>query len=90
MKRKEAVPEAFRPSKATPYFGYGYSFWLFPSEKRRFALLGVFGQAIHIDPELKLAMVQTSANATPKSGDTSLGKESDAFWRGVVRHYGRW
>ncbi|WP_065754997.1 hypothetical protein [Bradyrhizobium paxllaeri] len=38
-------PEAFTPRKATPYFGYGYQFWLFPSEKRRFALLGVYGQS---------------------------------------------
>jgi hypothetical protein len=25
-----------------------------------------------------------------KSGATSLGKEADAFWRGVVNHYGSW
>ena len=25
-----------------------------------------------------------------QSGQTSLGKEADAFWRGVVAHYDRW
>ena len=24
-------PPAFQPRKATPYFGYGYQFWLFPA-----------------------------------------------------------
>jgi CubicO group peptidase (beta-lactamase class C family) len=47
-------PDAFAPRRATAYFGYGYQFWLFPGEKRRFALLGVYGQSIFVDPELKL------------------------------------
>jgi CubicO group peptidase (beta-lactamase class C family) len=25
-------PDAFRPRKATPYFGYGYQFWIYPGE----------------------------------------------------------
>jgi len=84
------VPPAFRPGKATPYHGYGYQFWLFPGERRRFALLGVYGQMIFVDPQAKLVMVQVTANATPRSGRTSLAKEADAFWRGVVGHYGAW
>lgn len=46
--------------------------------------------AIFIDPQLKLVMVQTAANATAKAGLTTLGKDADAFWCGVVRHYGSW
>jgi len=84
------VPPAFRPGKATPYYGYGYQFWLFPGERRRFALLGVYGQMIFVDPQAKLVMVQVTANATPKSGRTTLAREADAFWRGVVGHYGAW
>jgi CubicO group peptidase (beta-lactamase class C family) len=84
------APEAFRPRTATPYYGYNYQFWTFPTDKRRFAMLGVYGQMIFVDPELKLVMVQTTANATAKAGETSLGKNADAFWRGVVRHYGSW
>ncbi len=84
------APPAFRPGKATPYYGYGYQFWLFPGERRRFALLGVYGQMIFVDPQAKLVMVQVSANATPKSGRTSLAREADAFWRGVVANYGSW
>lgn len=84
-------PAAFQPGRASNYFGYGYQFWLFPGEARRFALLGVYGQMIFVDPQLKLVMVHTAANATARSGQTSLAREADALWRGLVAHYGgRW
>jgi CubicO group peptidase (beta-lactamase class C family) len=83
-------PDAFAPRRATPYFGYGYQFWIFPGEKRRFALLGVYGQAILVDPELKLVMVLTAAAANAEVGKESLGPERDAIWRGVIRKYGNW
>jgi CubicO group peptidase (beta-lactamase class C family) len=38
------------PGTATPYFGYGYQVWLLPGEQRRFALLGIRGQIILVDP----------------------------------------
>jgi CubicO group peptidase (beta-lactamase class C family) len=84
------APEGFRPLTATPYYGYSYQFWTFPSEQRRFAMIGVYGQMIFVDPQLKLVMVQTAANATAKAGQTTLGREADAFWRGVVKQYGSW
>jgi CubicO group peptidase (beta-lactamase class C family) len=83
-------PNAFHPRKATTYFGYGYKFWLFPGTKRRFAMIGTYGQYIFVDPELKLIMVQTTANQTASSGKTTLGKEADDFWRGWVNFYGSW
>jgi CubicO group peptidase (beta-lactamase class C family) len=83
-------PEAFRPYKATPYFGYGYQFWLFPGEKRRFALLGVYGQSIFVDPELKLVLVLTAAARTASVGKETLGRERDALWRGLVASFGSW
>jgi len=83
-------PDAFAPRKAKPYFGYGYQFWLFPGEKRRFALLGVYGQSIFVDPELKLVMVITAAAKNASVGKESLARERDALWRGVVARYGSW
>jgi CubicO group peptidase (beta-lactamase class C family) len=80
-------PEAFQPRKATPFFGYGYQFWLYPSESRRFALLGVYGQSIFVDPALKLVIVQTGANATAEADKTSLARERNAFWLGVMNYY---
>ena len=83
-------PEAFQPRKATPYFGYGYQFWIYPGDKRRFALLGVYGQSMFVDPGTKLVMVVTAANKTAIAGGTTLARERDALWRGLVTMYGGW
>jgi CubicO group peptidase (beta-lactamase class C family) len=83
-------PEAFAPRRATSYFGYGYQFWLYPGEKRRFALLGVYGQSIFVDPELKLVMVLTAAAKNASVGKESLATERDAVWRGLIGKYGSW
>lgn len=65
-------------------FGYGYQFWTFPSEKRRFALLGVYGQSIFVDPELKLVMVVTAAAKNASVGKEPFAAERSALWRGLV------
>jgi len=83
-------PDAFRPQRATPFFGYGYQFWTFPGEKRRFALLGVYGQSIFVDPELKLVMVITAAARNASVGKESFARERTALWRGIVAKYGSW
>ena len=83
-------PDAFKPQRATPYFGYGYQFWPFPGEKRRFALLGVYGQAIFVDPELKLVMVTTAVTKNANVTGESYPRERGALWRAVVDKYGRW
>lgn len=83
-------PQAFAPMKATPYFGYGYQTWTFPGPQRRFALLGVYGQPIFVDPARKLVMVHLAANATASAGQTSMGRERTFLWQGVVGHYGPW
>ena len=83
-------PDAFAPQRATPYYGYGYQVWTFPGAQRRFALLGVYGQSIFVDPAQKLVMVHLAANTTAKSGQTTMGREVGSLWYGVVTHYGRW
>jgi CubicO group peptidase (beta-lactamase class C family) len=83
-------PPAFAPKKATPYYGYGYQVWTFPGAQRRFALLGVYGQSIFVDPAQKLVLVHLAANATAKAGQTSMGRELGALWYGLVTHYGAW
>ncbi|MDS4068185.1 MAG: serine hydrolase [Candidatus Competibacter sp.] len=81
------APEQFRPGRASPYWGYGYQFWIYPGEKRRFAMLGVYGQSLFVDPGQRLVIVQTGANATAEASGTSLARERDAFWHGVMRYY---
>ena len=83
-------PDAFAPRRATPYFGYGYQFWTFPGEKRRFALLGVYGQSIFVDPELKLVMVITAVAKNASVGKESFAMERNAVWRGLIGKYGSW
>ena len=84
-------PHAFHPRQATPYFGYGYKFWLFPSTQRRFALLGVYGQSIFVDPGQRLVMVLTAVQKDATSRSDQFGAERDALWRGIVaRHGGQW
>jgi len=34
-------------------------------------------------------IVMTGANATAEAFDTTLARERDAFWRGVLRYYAK-
>lgn len=86
-------PDALAPGKATPLFGYGYQFWILPGEKRSFALIGLYGQAIYVDPELKLVMVQTAVakntNVYTPDFEEYMGSESLRLWAGLVQKYQR-
>ena len=89
-------PEQFRPghmlNKGGTYFGYGLQTWLLPGSHRRFVLLGIYGQAIFVDPELKLVMVHMAVgkDASGDASGTQMGAERDALWRGVVARYVNW
>lgn len=83
-------PKAFAPGRATPYFGYGYQFWLYPGAKRRFALLGVYGQSVFVDPELRLVMAITAATKNASVSKETLARERNALWRALVGRYGSW
>jgi CubicO group peptidase (beta-lactamase class C family) len=72
------------PGNARKKFGYGYLLWLFPGNRRQFALVGYKGQYICIDPISKLVMVQTALDAP----DVDLNDEAWSLWSAVVRQYG--
>ena len=82
-------PEAFKPRKATSYFGYGYQFWLMPIKERTFAMQGIHGQTIYMQPSTGVVMVLTSVweSASGKQ-DLQPYEERDALWRGVLRSLG--
>ena len=84
---ESAGPHA-QPFVASPYFGYGQQFWVFPGSARRFAFIGVRGQAIFVDPALRLVLVQTAVWNT--AGDRAARAELLALWRGIVEQYGAW
>lgn len=88
-------PAPFRPGQmvyhGSRYYGYGFQTWILPGDARRFVLLGVYGQAIYVDPKSRLTMVHLAVGQDA-SGDASgahLGAERDALWRGVVDRFAR-
>lgn len=88
---KDRHPAAFRPRTATPYYGYGYQFWTHPSKTRRFALLGVHGQSIFVDPSTRSALVITAVQNEPDSSRDGFGHEREELWRGILgQHGGTW
>ena len=75
------------PRVATSFFGYGYQTWIIPSPRRRFALLGVRGQFIFVDPTSRLVMVHTAVRRQPSNDPGSI--EAGALWIGFLRQFGR-
>lgn len=82
-------PPAFKPRKATPYFGYGYQFWLMPLRERTFAMQGIHGQTVYVQPSSGIVMVMTSVweQASGKQNAQPY-EERDALWRGVLQSLG--
>lgn len=85
----QVIPEAwlremtrahFTSTQTGRWFGYGFQTWIFPDNDGSFALLGVRGQAIYVDPARRLVMVHTAVR--PQARDPG-GAEATALWRGV-------
>jgi len=51
-----------------------------------FALLGVRGEAMYVDPASRLVMVNTAARKRPRLDPGE--REAIALWRGLVRGLG--
>jgi CubicO group peptidase (beta-lactamase class C family) len=82
-------PGAFRPRSATPGMGYGYQTWLAPFKERTFALQGIHGQHIMVQPKSGIVMVQTSVNDQPSGRqDPRPYQMRDALWLGVLKSLG--
>jgi CubicO group peptidase (beta-lactamase class C family) len=70
----------FSPRSTRGYFGYGFQTWIFPDGDGSFALQGVRGQSIFVDPRRRLVMAQTAVR--PLSRDPGAA-DSVALWRGL-------
>jgi CubicO group peptidase (beta-lactamase class C family) len=66
---------------------YGYQVWLVAGERRMFALRGLHGQAVVVDPASRLVMVQMAARAQPSGDPAAL--EGVALWFALVAQFGR-
>jgi CubicO group peptidase (beta-lactamase class C family) len=67
---------------ATRNNGYGYLTWLIDPSRRYFALLGVRGQAVFIDPETKTVVVHTAVHGSPR--DLDARSEQFSLFYGVL------
>ena len=83
---RDATHAHFTGAQTGRGFGYGFQTWIFPENDGSFALLGVRGQAILVDPARKLVMVHTAVR--PNARDPG-GAETIALWRAVKRELGR-
>lgn len=81
-----ASPDSFLAAgKANLIFGYGYQVWILPGDHRMFALQGMDGQRIIVDPGSKLVLVQTAV----WTSDHDPGmREIYALWYALVAQYG--
>lgn len=77
---REMTRAQFTSTQTGRWFGYGFQTWIFPDNDGSFALLGVRGQAIYVDPARRLVMVHTAVR--PQARDPG-GAETTALWRGV-------
>jgi CubicO group peptidase (beta-lactamase class C family) len=66
---------------ATKFNGYGYQTWLVDNDGK-FALLGVRGQAVFVDPKTKVVVVITAVHSNPR--DAARGEQFGYFF-GAVR-----
>jgi CubicO group peptidase (beta-lactamase class C family) len=76
-------PKATNPYAATN--GYGYQVWILPGERRMFALRGVRGQAIYVDPASRLVMVHTAVRKQARDPGV---REANALWQSLVQQLG--
>ncbi len=61
--------------------GYGYQVWLLKSPRRMFALVGIHGQQVFVDPQSGLVMVTTSVRPLPRDPGSA---EAFSLWYAVV------
>jgi CubicO group peptidase (beta-lactamase class C family) len=67
----------FSGAQTGRWYGYGYQTWIFPDNSGAFALLGVRGQVLYVDPARRLVLVHTAVR--PSSRDPG-GAETVALW----------
>ena len=81
--RAATTPEAphLKVGVATQFNGYGYQTWLISRNARQFALLGVRGQAVFVDPASKVVVVHTAVHAGAR--DPSRAEQFSLFYGAV-------
>ena len=68
------------------WFGYGYQTWVLPPAHESWAMLGVRGQTIFVDPRRQLVMVHTAARALPRDPG---GSDTVGLWLSLQARFPR-
>lgn len=74
------------PGRVSRGTGYGYQVWILKSPRRMFALLGIHGQQVFVDPASGLVMVTTSVRPLPRDPGSA---ETFSLWYAVVEQLGK-
>lgn len=84
----QAEDRHLAPGTVTPYYGYGYQFWILPGNKRMFVLRGANSQYVFVDPASKLVLVQTAVRSEHPNAENGKS-ETLALWLALVKQFGR-
>jgi len=76
----QATRPHFASRQTRGWYGYGFQTWIFPQNDGTYALLGVRGQAIYVDPAQKLVMVHTAVRPSARDPGSA---ETSALWSAV-------
>lgn len=66
--------------------GYGYQIWLSANQQPYYAMRGVLGQFVLIDPLTRLVLVQTAVN--PQPNDPAASAELMSLWQALLAQFG--
>jgi CubicO group peptidase (beta-lactamase class C family) len=74
---RDMTRASFSGQQTGRWFGYGYQTWVFPNPEWGWAMLGVRGQSIFVDPNRQLVLVNTAARAMSRDPG---GADTVALW----------
>ncbi len=81
-----AADRHLAPGTVTPYYGYGFQFWIFPGERRMFVLRGMNSQYVFVDPASKLVLVQAAVRSEGPNSENG-DSECMALWLALVKQF---
>lgn len=67
--------------------GYGYHWWLLDGSDGDYLALGIYGQAIYVNPAANIVIVKTSAYPDYNIDGSAMELESIAFFRAIARSF---
>lgn len=81
-----ADKEHLLPTEDTP--GYGYQWWVLDGEQGDFLAMGIYGQAVYVNPQYNIVIAKTSAYREYDDDGEEMEIESVAFLRAIAMELG--